>query len=64
MAISRITDRDGNTTRYQLKCRQAFDPAVADATAGVLSGVFTKGTMRGVGVRMSSRARPGKERAI
>ncbi|WP_327590677.1 penicillin-binding transpeptidase domain-containing protein [Nonomuraea sp. NBC_00507] len=49
MAITRITNRDGNTTRYRPKCRQALDPAVADATADVLSGVFTKGTMRGIG---------------
>ncbi|MEV0613096.1 transglycosylase domain-containing protein [Nonomuraea sp. NPDC050404] len=49
MAISRITDRDGKSTRYRPKCRQALDPAIADATADVLSGVFTKGTMSGVG---------------
>ncbi|MFI7698736.1 transglycosylase domain-containing protein [Nonomuraea sp. NPDC049480] len=49
MAITRITDRDGNTTRYRPKCRQSLDPAVADATADVLSGVFTEGTMRDVG---------------
>jgi membrane peptidoglycan carboxypeptidase len=49
MAITRITGRDGETTAYRPKCRQAVPPAVADATADVLSGVFTKGTMRGVG---------------
>ncbi|WP_327087934.1 penicillin-binding protein [Nonomuraea sp. NBC_01738] len=49
MAISRITDRDGKATTLRPKCRQALDPAVADATAEVLSGVLTKGTMRGVG---------------
>ena len=49
MAITRITDRDGETTAYRPKCRQVLDPAVADAAADVLSGVFTKGTMRGVG---------------
>jgi membrane peptidoglycan carboxypeptidase len=49
MAITRITDRDGKTTRYRAECRQVLDPAIADATAHVLSGVFTKGTMRGVG---------------
>ncbi|MEV5889362.1 transglycosylase domain-containing protein [Nonomuraea fuscirosea] len=49
MAVTRITGRDGESTRYRPKCRQALDPAVADATAEVLSGVFTKGTMRGVG---------------
>ncbi|MGW5157393.1 transglycosylase domain-containing protein [Nonomuraea wenchangensis] len=49
MAITAITDRNGKTARYRPKCRQALEPAVADATADVLSGVFTKGTMRGVG---------------
>jgi membrane peptidoglycan carboxypeptidase len=49
LAITHITDRDGKTTRYRPKCRQALEPAIADATAEVLSGVFTKGTMSGVG---------------
>ncbi|MBB4913238.1 transglycosylase domain-containing protein [Streptosporangium saharense] len=49
MAISQITDRDGKVTTYKPKCRQVLDPEVADAAADVLSGVFTKGTMRGVG---------------
>ncbi|MFC7583533.1 transglycosylase domain-containing protein [Nonomuraea antimicrobica] len=49
MAITQITDRDGKTTRYRPKCRQALDPPIADATAEVLSGVFTEGTMSGVG---------------
>ncbi|MGJ6962932.1 transglycosylase domain-containing protein [Streptosporangium sp. G11] len=49
MAISRITDRNGKVTDYKPKCRQALDPEVADAAADVLSGVFTKGTMRAVG---------------
>ncbi|MGP3956636.1 transglycosylase domain-containing protein [Nonomuraea sp. 3N208] len=49
MAITRITDRDGRSTTYRPACRQALDLAIADATADVLSGVFTKGTMRSVG---------------
>ncbi|MEU3166109.1 transglycosylase domain-containing protein [Streptosporangium sp. NPDC006930] len=49
MAITRITDRNGKVTDYKPKCRQALDPEVADAAAHVLSGVFTKGTMRAVG---------------
>ncbi|WP_236051419.1 transglycosylase domain-containing protein [Nonomuraea cypriaca] len=49
MAITRITDRDGRTTRYRPECGKALDPEVADAAAEVLSGVFTKGTMSGVG---------------
>ncbi|GAA5771944.1 transglycosylase domain-containing protein [Streptosporangium roseum] len=49
MAITRITDRYGKVTDFTPKCRQALDPEVADAAADVLSGVFTQGTMRGVG---------------
>ncbi|MEU6424940.1 transglycosylase domain-containing protein [Microbispora sp. NPDC046973] len=49
MAITRITDSTGKTTDYKPKCRQAFDPEVADAAAHVLSGVLTKGTMASVG---------------
>ncbi|TDD31190.1 penicillin-binding protein [Nonomuraea terrae] len=49
MAITRITDRDGRTTRYRPKCRQALEPAIADAAADVLSGVFTQGTMSAYG---------------
>ncbi|MER6510930.1 transglycosylase domain-containing protein [Nonomuraea sp. NPDC001636] len=48
-AITQITDRNGKVTEYKPKCTQAFDPEVADAAANILSGVFTKGTMRAVG---------------
>ncbi|MEU0564620.1 transglycosylase domain-containing protein [Nonomuraea sp. NPDC005983] len=49
MAITQITDPTGKVTKFEPKCNQALDPEVADAAADVLSGVFTKGTMRGVG---------------
>ncbi len=49
MAITQVTDRNGKVTGHRPKCRQALDPEVADATAHILSGVFTKGTMRSVG---------------
>ncbi|MFI0424329.1 transglycosylase domain-containing protein [Spongiactinospora sp. 9N601] len=49
MAITAITGRDGKATRYRPSCRQAIDAGVADAAAEVLSGVFTEGTMSGVG---------------
>ncbi|GGK94998.1 carboxypeptidase [Sphaerisporangium melleum] len=49
MVISRITGQDGKVTDYRPHCRQALDPEVADATANILSGVFTKGTMSRVG---------------
>ena len=49
MAITEITDRYGKTTKYRPTCKQVLDPEVADATSHILSGVFTKGTMAGVG---------------
>ncbi|MGN9843067.1 transglycosylase domain-containing protein [Nonomuraea sp. H19] len=49
MVITKITNRDGKVTNYKPKCKQALDPEVADAAADILSGVFTKGTMRSVG---------------
>ncbi|MEO3812718.1 transglycosylase domain-containing protein [Sphaerisporangium sp. B11E5] len=49
MAVTRVVDRDGKATDLRPRCREALDPEVADATAHILSGVFTKGTMRSVG---------------
>jgi membrane peptidoglycan carboxypeptidase len=49
-AVTAITDRDGKTTTYDPKCRQALDPEVADAAANILKGVFgSQGTMSAVG---------------
>lgn len=48
-AITKITDSSGKSADYRPTCKQALDPEVADAAASVLSGVFTKGTMRSVG---------------
>ncbi|NUP62853.1 MAG: penicillin-binding protein, partial [Nonomuraea sp.] len=50
MAVTKVVDTGtGRTTAYRPACRRALDPEVADATAHVLEGVFTEGTMRGVG---------------
>jgi membrane peptidoglycan carboxypeptidase len=49
MVITKITDRYGKTKDYKPKCKEALDPEVADAASSILSGVFTQGTMRGVG---------------
>ncbi|RCG30299.1 penicillin-binding protein [Sphaerisporangium album] len=49
MAITSITDRDGKTTPFKPTCKQTLDEKVADAVSGILSGVFTKGTMTSVG---------------
>ncbi|KAB8188753.1 penicillin-binding protein [Nonomuraea phyllanthi] len=48
MAIAKVSEA-GKATSYEPSCREALDPEVADATAHVLSGVLTKGTMSGVG---------------
>ncbi|WP_214408601.1 transglycosylase domain-containing protein [Sphaerisporangium fuscum] len=49
MAITRVTGRDGRPVEYRPRCERVLDPEIADATAHILSGVFTHGTMRGVG---------------
>ncbi|NUO98027.1 MAG: penicillin-binding protein, partial [Nonomuraea sp.] len=49
LAITEIMDRNGNAKQYKPKCSQVMEEEVADAVSGILSGVFTKGTMSGVG---------------
>ncbi|TDD49342.1 penicillin-binding protein [Nonomuraea terrae] len=49
LAITEITDRYGKVKQYKPKCSQVLDEKVADAVNGILSGVFTKGTMTEVG---------------
>ncbi|WP_226900195.1 transglycosylase domain-containing protein [Nonomuraea phyllanthi] len=49
LAITEIKDRNGKATQYKPKCSQVLDEDVADAVSGILEGVFTKGTMTGVG---------------
>ncbi|MFC4011918.1 transglycosylase domain-containing protein [Nonomuraea purpurea] len=49
MAITSIKERDGKVRTFKPQCQQAIDPEVTDAAANILSGVFTKGTMRSVG---------------
>ncbi|MDF2705186.1 MAG: peptidase [Nonomuraea muscovyensis] len=49
LAITEYTDRDGKVKQFKPKCEKAMDPEVADAVSSILSGVFTKGTMREVG---------------
>lgn len=49
MAITSITDRNGKTTEFDPQCKQVLEPEIADAVNHILSGVFTKGTMSGVG---------------
>ncbi|AQZ67443.1 peptidase [[Actinomadura] parvosata subsp. kistnae] len=49
LAITEIKDRFGKAKQYKPKCSQVLDEEVADAVSGILSGVFTKGTMTEVG---------------
>ncbi|MBP2707224.1 penicillin-binding protein [Microbispora sp. RL4-1S] len=49
MAITEITDRFNKVTSFKPECKQAVEAEVADAATSILSGVFTKGTMSGVG---------------
>ncbi|GAA3123090.1 transglycosylase domain-containing protein [Nonomuraea salmonea] len=49
LAITEITDRNGKAKQYKPKCSQVIEEEVADAVSGILSGVFTKGTMTDVG---------------
>ncbi|MFI6502386.1 transglycosylase domain-containing protein [Nonomuraea typhae] len=49
LAITEIVDRFGKAQRFKPKCSRELDEEVADAVNGILSGVFTKGTMSGVG---------------
>ncbi|GIH70380.1 transglycosylase domain-containing protein [Sphaerimonospora thailandensis] len=49
MAITEIVDRFGKATSFKPKCKQVLEPEIADATSNILEGVFTRGTMTGVG---------------
>ncbi|MFB4283726.1 MULTISPECIES: transglycosylase domain-containing protein [unclassified Nonomuraea] len=49
LAITEIKDRNGKAKQYKPKCSQVMEEDVADAVNGILSGVFTKGTMQEVG---------------
>ncbi|MGW0810539.1 transglycosylase domain-containing protein [Nonomuraea sp. NPDC002799] len=49
LAITEIKDRNGKAKQYKPKCSQVLEEEVADAVSGILSGVFTKGTMTEVG---------------
>ncbi len=49
MAITKVVGRDGKATTFRPRCERVLDAGVADATAHILSGVFTHGTMSGVG---------------
>ncbi len=59
MAISEIVEHDGRHTTVAPSCRQAIEQEVADAVNWVLSGVFTRGTMRGQGIGRDAGGKTG-----
>jgi len=59
MAITAIVERDGTRTEIPPSCSTALDPEVADAVNHVLSGVFTKGTMRGQSIGRPAAGKTG-----
>ncbi|MBG0829545.1 penicillin-binding protein [Planomonospora sp. ID67723] len=59
VAIAEITGRDGLRVPIPPSCRQAIDPRVSDAVNHVLSGVFTRGTMRGQGIGRPAAGKTG-----
>lgn len=59
MAIAAVVERDGTRTAVPPACVTALEPAVADAVSHVLTGVFTKGTMRGQSIGRPAAGKTG-----
>ncbi|MGW4472119.1 transglycosylase domain-containing protein [Nonomuraea sp. NPDC004354] len=59
MALVDITDSQGLRTTVRPTCSQALERDVADAVNHVLSGVFTKGTMKGQGIGRPAAGKTG-----
>ncbi|WP_084779935.1 transglycosylase domain-containing protein [Planobispora rosea] len=59
VAIIKIIDRNGSRVPVSPTCRQALDPKVADAVNHVLSGVFSRGTMRGQDIGRPAAGKTG-----
>ncbi|WP_319018445.1 transglycosylase domain-containing protein [Microbispora sitophila] len=59
MAITAVVERDGTRTQIPPACVTALEPAVADAVSHVLTGVFTKGTMRGQSIGRPAAGKTG-----
>ncbi|TQS23033.1 penicillin-binding protein [Microbispora hainanensis] len=59
MAITAVVERDGTRTDIPPACGTAIEPAVADAVSHVLTGVFTKGTMRGQSIGRPAAGKTG-----
>ncbi|WP_405393212.1 transglycosylase domain-containing protein [Microbispora hainanensis] len=59
MAITAVVERDGTRTDIPPACVTALEPAVADAVSHVLTGVFSKGTMRGQSIGRPAAGKTG-----
>ncbi|MFF5204578.1 transglycosylase domain-containing protein [Streptosporangium sp. NPDC000396] len=59
MAIVDIVERDGTRVPVPPTCGQAIEREVADAVNHILSGVFTKGTMRGQDIGRDAAGKTG-----
>ncbi|WP_245966158.1 transglycosylase domain-containing protein [Sphaerisporangium album] len=59
MAILEITERRGRRTSVAPSCSPAVEEEVADAVNHILSGVFTRGTMKGQGIGRPAAGKTG-----
>ncbi|MFC4585558.1 transglycosylase domain-containing protein [Sphaerisporangium corydalis] len=59
MAILEISERHGRRTRISPSCADAVEQEVADAVNHILSGVFTRGTMKGQGIGRPAAGKTG-----
>jgi membrane peptidoglycan carboxypeptidase len=59
LAITEILERDGHRTQVAPSCSHPLEREVADAVSHILSGVFTKGTMRGQDIGRPAAGKTG-----
>ncbi|MFC4532853.1 transglycosylase domain-containing protein [Sphaerisporangium dianthi] len=59
MAILEIAERHGRRTGIAPSCTQAVEKDVADAVNHILTGVFTRGTMKGQGIGRDAAGKTG-----
>ncbi|WP_344938959.1 transglycosylase domain-containing protein [Sphaerisporangium flaviroseum] len=59
LAILEISERRGQRTAIAPSCTDAIEPEVADAVNHILSGVFTRGTMKGQGIGRAAAGKTG-----
>jgi membrane peptidoglycan carboxypeptidase len=59
LAILEIAERRGRRTAVSPSCKDAIEQEVADAVNHILSGVFTRGTMKGQGIGRTAAGKTG-----